>query len=287
MKKKLGFWVFVLPTLIPFIIVVLIPAAMGLYYSLTDWNGVGTSANFVGLENFKYIFTKDPDFVVSFVRTIFFSLVCIIVINVIAFLLALLVTQKIKGSNFMRSAFFVPNLIGGLLLGFIWKFIFTQVFDAFGKSIGVRFLKGWLSTPTTAMVALVIVVTWQLAGYMMLIYIAQLQNISDSVLEASLIDGANGWHRLKSIILPLCRPAFTTCLFLTISNTFKLYDQNLSLTGGGPYGKSELVALNIYNTAFNYSFMGRAQAKAIIFLIVIIIVSVTQLSISKRGEVEL
>jgi raffinose/stachyose/melibiose transport system permease protein len=287
MKKKLTFWCFVLPLLIPFVIVVLIPAAMGFYYSLTDWSGVGSSATFIGMENFRFIFTQDKEFWMSFGRTAAFSAIAIIVINIIAYMLALLVTQKLRGVNAMRSAFFLPNMIGGLLLGFIWKFIFSQVVDSAGKATGLKFLQNMLAKPNTAMAALMIVVTWQLAGYMMLIYISQIQIIPQSVIEAAMIDGATPFQRLRYIITPLMGPAFTICLFFTISNTFKLYDQNLSLTDGGPYGSTELVSLNIYNTAFDYGFMGRAQAKAILFLLAVVIISVIQLSVTKRREVEM
>ena len=287
MKKKITFWCFVLPLLIPFVIVVLVPAAMGFYYSLTDWSGVGSSATFIGLENFRFIFTQDSDFWHAFGRTAGFSLVAIVIINIIAYMLALLVTQKLRGVNLMRSAFFLPNMIGGLLLGFIWKFIFSQVVDSLGKTLGIKPLQNMLAKPGSAMVALTIVVTWQLAGYMMLIYISQIQNIPQSVIEAAMIDGATPFQRLRYIITPLMGPAFTICLFFTISNTFKLYDQNLSLTDGGPYGSTELVSLNIYNTAFDYGFMGRAQAKAILFLIAVVVISVIQLSVTKKREVEM
>ncbi|MDO4623070.1 MAG: sugar ABC transporter permease [Eubacteriales bacterium] len=287
MKKKITFWCFVLPLLIPFVIVVLIPAAMGFYYALTDWNGVGSSARFIGFENFAYIFTQDKDFWLAFGRTAAFSAIAIVVINILAYLLALLVTQHIRGVNFMRSAFFMPNLIGGLLLGFIWKFIFSQVIDSLGKASGIGFFRNMLAKPGSAMFALMVVVTWQLAGYMMLIYISQIQNIPKSVIEAAMIDGANPFQRLRYIITPLMGPAFTICLFFTISNTFKLYDQNLSLTNGGPMRMTELVSLDIYNTAFDYGMMGRAQAKAILFLIAVVLISVIQLNVTKKREVEM
>lgn len=182
---------------------------------------------------------------------------------------------------------FLPNLIGGILLGFTWQFIFTQAFDSVGKALGIPWLQGWLSTPATAALGLLILVTWQLSGYMMIIYIAQIQNIPDSVMEAAQIDGANGWHRLTKIILPLVAPAFTIGLFLSLTNSFKMYDQNLSLTGGGPYHSTEMLAMNIYNSAFKFNQLGIAQAKAVLFLIVVAAISLTQLYLSKKREVEM
>ena len=159
----------------------------------------------------------------------------------------------------------MPNLIGGILLGFTWQFIFVQVFEAIGEKLQIGWLQGWLTNQKTGFIGLLIVVTWQLSGYMMMIYIAQIQNIPDSVLEAAQIDGAIGWNKLKSIILPLMMPAFTIGLFLSISNAFKLFDQNISLTGGGPVNSTQMLALNIYNTAFGENRFGLAQSKAVIF----------------------
>ena len=206
--------------------------------------------------------------------------------NLIGFLLATLVTQRIKGVNFLRGIFFMPNLIGGILLGFTWQFIFVQVFEAIGKKLGILWLRGWLTDQRTGFLGLLIVVTWQLSGYMMMIYIAQLQNIPEDVLEAAELDNAVGWNRMRYIILPLMMPAFTIGLFLSISNAFKLFDQNLSLTAGGPVNSTQMLALNIYTTAFGENRFGLAQAKAVIFMIVVMAISVIQLSITKRREVE-
>ncbi len=180
----------------------------------------------------------------------------------------------------------MPNLIGGILLGFTWQFIFVQVFEAIGKKLGILWLRGWLTDQRTGFLGLLIVVTWQLSGYMMMIYIAQLQNIPEDVLEAAELDNAVGWNRMRYIILPLMMPAFTIGLFLSISNAFKLFDQNLSLTGGGPVNSTQMLALNIYTTAFGENRFGLAQAKAVIFMIVVMAISVIQLSITKKREVE-
>lgn len=187
----------------------------------------------------------------------------------------------------MRGVFFMPNLIGGILLGFTWQFIFVQVFTTIGKNFNIPFLLGWLSNTETGFIGLLIVETWQLSGYMMIIYIAQLQSIPDSVLEAASLDGATGFTKLKSIIMPLMMPAFTIGLFLSISNTFKLFDQNVALTNGGPANSTQMISLNIYNTAFQEKNFGLAQSKAMIFLVVVAVISIVQLSITKSKEVEL
>ena len=182
---------------------------MGIGYSFTDWNGIGATKNFVGLKNYITTLTDDALFRQAFLFTFLFSVFAVISVNVIGFALALLVTQKIKGANLLRGIFFMPNLIGGILLGFTWQFIFVQVFEAVGETFNIPWLQGWLTDQKTGFIGLLIVVTWQLSGYMMMIYIAQIQNIPDSVLEAAKIDGATGWKRMKSIVFPLMMPAFT------------------------------------------------------------------------------
>lgn len=281
-RSRLGYWLFLAPCLIAFVVVVLYPAVSGLYYSLTDWNGIGRQANFVGLENYAKIFT-DGQFWYSFGFTALFALVSVVLINLVGFSLALLVTKRFRGSNFLRGVFFMPNLIGGLLLGFAWQFIFTKVFSA----TGIPFLQGWLTNAPTGFLGLLIVMVWQMGGYMMIIYIAALQSIPDSVNEAAAIDGASGKRRLFSITLPMVRPAFTIGLFLTLSNSFKLFDQNLALTKGGPNNATQMLALNIYQTAFSFNRLGEAQAKAIFFLVSVAIITGIQLYLSKRSEVEL
>lgn len=286
-RSKLGFGLFVGPILIAFLIVVLIPAIMGIYYSFTNWDGINNSPAFVGLSNYISVFKQDNSFVKAFIFTFKFAIVSVILINLIGFGLALLVTRGMKTSNILRSIFFLPNMIGGIILGFIWQFIFTKVFDVIGSKIGWSFLNGWLSTTTTGFWALAILMAWQMSGYMMIIYIAALQGIPENLKEAAEIDGANGFQKLMHITVPLVAPAFTIGLFLTLSNCFKLFDQNLSLTGGGPYDSTQMLALNIYNTAFVYSKFSLAQAKAVIFLITVAIITLTQLRFNKKREVEM
>ena len=285
-KSKKGFFLFMAPALVAFTLVQLIPTVMGIGYSFTDWNGISKAKHFVGVQNYITILTSDLSFRNAFIFTFLFSVCAVVSVNLIGFALAILVTQRIKGVNFLRGIFFMPNLIGGILLGFTWQFIFVQVFEAIGKKLGILWLRGWLTDQRTGFLGLLIVVTWQLSGYMMMIYIAQLQNIPEDVLEAAELDNAVGWNRMRYIILPLMMPAFTIGLFLSISNAFKLFDQNLSLTGGGPVNSTQMLALNIYTTAFGENRFGLAQAKAVIFLIVVMAISFIQLSITKRREVE-
>ncbi|NLJ31437.1 MAG: sugar ABC transporter permease [Clostridiales bacterium] len=285
-KSKTRFWLFLSPALAAFGLIVLIPTLMGFWYAFTDWNGISETAKFVGVRNFVAIF-GDQSFLHAFGFTALFALCAVILVNVVGFALALLVTQKFPGATALRGVFFMPNLIGGLLLGFTWQFIFTSIFTAIGKVAGWKFMEGWLSTPQTGFGGLLILTVWQLSGYMMIIYIAQLQQIQDSVKEAARIDGAKGGSMLFHITLPLMMPAFTIGLFMTISNSFKMFDQNLALTAGGPYRSTEMLALNIYNSAFAENSLGIAQAKAITFLIVVAAVGITQLMLTKRREVEM
>jgi raffinose/stachyose/melibiose transport system permease protein len=286
-RSMLGFWLFLMPTLLAFLAVVIVPMVFGFYYSFTDWNGIGNNPSFKGIENYIKIFTDDPTFWQNFLFTALFAVVTVVLVNIVGFGLALLVTQKFRGSKLMRAVFFMPNLIGGLLLGFTWQFIFVNIFEKIGKALDLPFLQGWLSTTETGFFGLVIVSVWQMAGYMMIIYIAALQSIPDSLLEAAEIDGANRRQRLLKITIPMIAPAFTICTFLTLSNSFKLFDQNLALTNGAPNNSTQMLALNIYHTAFAQTDLGLAQAKAIIFMLAVAAITLTQLYFNKKREVEL
>ena len=285
-RNQTGFWLFIFPALFAFVLVVLVPAVKGFYYSFTNWNGIGKHAAFVGFSNYIGLL-KDTRFWNSFLFTFVFAICAVVCINVVGFGLALLVTSRIKGSNIARTVFFMPNLIGGIVLGFTWQFIFVSIFEALGKATGFTWLQGWLSDQKTGFIGMLIVLTWQLAGYMMIIYIAQLESIPNSYVEAAKIDGATSFQTFMKIKLPLVAPAFTIGLFLSISDSFKMFDQNLALTAGGPGSSTEMIALNIYNTAFKESKLGVAQSKAVVFLIVVVAISLTQLYISKRKEVEM
>ena len=290
MNKKLGknglfFWLFLAPVLIALIMVVVIPLLYGVYYSFTNWDGINTPV-FAGITNYIQLL-GDEGFRNALWFTTKFAVVSIVLINAIGLGLALLVTQKLKGSNLMRTVFFMPNLIGGLILGFIWQFVFIQGFDAIGQAVGTQARQGWLSTTRTGFWGLVTLTAWQMSGYIMIIYIAHLEGIPEDLVEAAQIDGANVFQRFRHVIFPLVAPAFTVSMFLTLSNSFKLYDQNLSLTGGAPYNSTQMVAMNIYNTAFLENKMAYAQSKALIFFIIIAVISLTQVYYNKKREVEM
>jgi raffinose/stachyose/melibiose transport system permease protein len=248
----------------------------------------------VGLTNYKAIFSE-PGFLHSFLVTLLFTVLNIITVNVVAFIISLLVTSEIRGRNVYRAGFFVPNLIGGIVLGLIWQFIFSNILPAVGQTIGWNLIsKSLISNKDTVMFTMVTVNTWQYAGYIMLIYVAAIQSISKSVMEAAEVDGARYWTRITRIQIPLMANAFTISLFLTLTNSFKMYDVNVALTNGGPVGifmnkpvnSSELLALNIYQTAFKYNNMAQGQAKAVLFFVVLTVFSIIQVSYNKSKEVE-
>lgn len=286
--KEAGlFTLFVGPVFLAFAVIVLIPFFSGIYYSFTDWNGITGQIKWVGLDNFKYLFTEDTQFQQSFLLTTKYTIVAIILTNLIGFGLALLVTQMLKTSNILRTIFFMPNLLGGLLLGFIWQFIFVRGFTSIGELTGIPlFQLAWLGDANTAFWGIVIVSVWQGAGYIMIIYIAALQNVPQELIEAAKIDGANRWKILKNITMPLVAPAVTICLFLTTASSFKIFDANLSLTNGGPFKSTEMLALNIYIEAFVNNRYGIGEAKALIFFIVVASITILQVYLSKKKEVE-
>lgn len=279
--------VFVGPAFIFFSIIVIVPFVMSMYYSFTEWNGVTSNVKWTGFENFKHILFEDKDFHKSFWFTTRFTVTEVLIANIVAFGLALLLTQALKTRNMLRTVFFMPNVIGGLLLGFIWQFIFVKGFSNIGELTGWWFFQlPWLGDSPTAFWALVIVSVWQHAGYLMVIYIAGLANVPKELQEAAYIDGANRWQTLKNITLPMIMPSITVCLFLAISWAFKMYDLNVSLTAGGPFNSTQSVALNIYEEAFRNNRYGLGTAKAFIFFIVVAIITMIQVTITKRKEVE-
>ena len=293
-RRQLTEFLFLLPTLLAFVMVIIIPFIFGIFYSFTNWQGTGAASEMVGLANYKAIL-QEPGFFHSFLITIKFTIYNIISVNVVAFCISLLVTSEIRGRDLYRAGFFVPNLIGGIVLGLIWQFIFSNIIPAVGKALGWQLLsKSLLSNKDTVMFTMVVVNTWQYAGYIMLIYVAAIQGISKSVMEAAVVDGANYWTRVTRIQIPLMANAFTISLFLTLTNSFKMYDVNVALTNGGPVGvfmmkpvqASELLALNIYQTAFKYNNMAQGQAKAVIFFVVLTVFSIIQVSYNKSKEVE-
>ena len=295
--QKIIFWIFLGPSLFSFFMVQIIPFAIGVYYSFTNWSATAQlSIDFVGLKNYFDAF-QDPTFLYATIITSVYTFLNIILVNVIAFSLALLVTSQLKGRNFYRAGFFLPNIIGGIILGYIWQFIFNQFVPSFARSVGFTYLSEnlLLGNSNTAILAMVIVSTWQAAGYIMMIYVAALQNVPKDLLEAAQIDGASAWNRFRHITIPMVTPAFTVTLFLTLVNSFKQFDVNVSLTNGGPstifMGRAikgtTLLAMNINDTSIISLNTAQAQAKAIVFFLVLVTFSLIQVYVTKKREVEL
>jgi len=286
LAKFKTYLIFAGPTTFAFFTVIILPFLYGIYLTFTDWDGLSETYTFVGLLNYLQVF-KDKVFWTSFLLTLKYVIFTVILINVIAFFLAYMLTSGVKGQNFFRAGFFTPNLIGGILLGFIWRFVFSDILVYLGESYNIAILSGsWLSDPKKAFWALVIVTVWQYTGYMMVIYISGFVNIPRDLLEAANIDGANFWQRLKNVILPLMVPSFTISIFLTLQRGFMVYDINLALTNGGPYKSTELISLHIYNTAFLSQQYGIGQAKAFFLFFVVTVITLLQVYFSKKLEVE-
>lgn len=285
-EKIKNLCIFALPGCLIFCAVVILPFLYGFYLTLTDWDGVSKVKNIVGVQNYISVF-KDTAFWSSMGLTLKYVVLSVILVNAVAFLLAYALTNGIKGQKFFRAGFFTPNLIGGVVLGFIWQFVFSRVLVNMGKSTGWGlFSTSWLADPNKAFWSMVIVTVWQLSGYMMLIYIAGFTGLSTDVLEVASIDGATGLQKMKSIILPLMVPSFVICLFLTLSRAFMVYDVNLTLTGGEPYGSTRLVAMHVYEKAFTSRNYGVGQAEALILFIIVACISGAQIYIGKKKEVE-
>ena len=278
MKKY--FPVFVLPTLLAFTIGFIVPFIMGVYLSFCKFTTV-TDAKFVGLQNYVKIFTEDGTFGHALWYTTAFTVVSVVLINVIGFAVALLLTKKIKGTNIFRTVFFMPNLIGGIILGYVWQLLLNGLLLQINKTLTYSSVYGFWG--------LVILMCWQQIGYMMIIYIAGLQNVPDDLIEAAEIDGAAKWDILWKIRVPMVMSSITICVFLTLTNSFKLFDQNLALTGGDPNHATEMLALNIYQTFYARAGMqwkGYGQAKAVIFCVLVIIISLVQLKATRSKEVQ-
>jgi len=285
-KKSLKkFGIFAALPLSIFFIVLAVPFGQGLFLTFTDWDGFSYE-KFIGVGNYAKSF-QDPEFWTTLTFTLKFVLVSLVAVNVVAFGLALLVTAKLKSKNIFRTFFFVPNLIGGVVLGVIWQFIFNtalvSISSKFGWSI---FQSSWLNETNTAFWALIIVTVWQSSGYMMIIYITGLISIEQDVIEAARVDGASALRTLLAIKVPLMAQAFTISLFLTLRGGFMAYDVNVALTGGGPYRTTELISLHIFQDAFAFGNFGTGQSKAVIMFAMVAIAALVQVSVSKRMEVQ-
>lgn len=301
-RSGLTFWVFLAPVLVAFTLIIIVPFFVGAFYSFTDWNATaraGQGLSFVGFQNFTESF-EDPAFIYSFIATTIYTLINVAVINIVAIALSLVVTSKLKLRNVYRMGFFIPYLIGGLILGYLWQFIFNVAIPAVGEGVG--FLSGLadpenliLAKVPSSIMAIVIVGSWQYAGYIMMIYVAAIEGVPQELYEAAYIDGASEWQKFRAITVPMIAQAFTITMFLTLVNSFKQFDVNFALTAGGPattfMGKSifgtELLAMNIYNTAFIGNNLAAGQARAVVFFIVIVVFSLIQVSYNKRKELEM
>ena len=274
---KKYFPIFALPTLVAFTFGFIIPFLMGIYLSFCEFTTV-TDATFVGLKNYGRVFT-DNTFIHALGFTALFTVVSVLTINVFAFLIAMLLTKGIKGTNVFRTVFFMPNLIGGIVLGYIWQILLNGILEKFGRTLTYSGTYGFWG--------LVILMCWQQIGYMMIIYIAGIQNIPGELIEAAKIDGANNRQLLKNVTLPMVMPSITICSFLTLTNSFKLFDQNLALTAGEPSNSSQMLALNIFETFYTRTgWEGAGQAKAVVFFIIVAVIAIAQNKITRSKEVQ-
>ncbi len=274
---KRYFPLFALPTLVAFTIGFIVPFVMGIYLSFCKFTTV-TDAKFVGLKNYASIFT-DKTFGHSLWYTALFTIVSVVLINVLAFAIAMLLTKGIRGTNIFRTVFFMPNLIGGIVLGYIWQLILNGILAQFGRTL--------VYSATYGFWGLVILMCWQQIGYMMIIYIAGIQNIPGELIEAAKIDGATSSQVLFKVTIPMVMPSITVCTFLTLTNGFKLFDQNLALTNGAPSDMSQMLALNIYDTFYTRTgFEGVGQAKAVIFFIIVAVIAIGQNVLTRSKEVQ-
>ena len=274
---KKYFPIFALPTLIAFTIGFIIPFVLGVYLSFCNFTTIN-DAKFIGIDNYTKIFT-DETFVHALWYTALFTVVSVITINVIAFAIAMLLTKGIKGTNIFRTVFFMPNLIGGIVLGYIWQLILNGVLLYFERTLTFSATYGFWG--------LIVLMNWQQIGYMMIIYIAGIQNVPGELIEAAKIDGATSGQILRKVTIPMVMPSITICSFLTLTNSFKLFDQNLALTAGAPSNKSQMLALNIYDTFYGrVGWEGVGQATAVVFFIMVAIIAVIQLGATRQKEVQ-
>jgi len=274
------------PTLFVFLAVMIIPFLYGIYLTFTNWDGISTTSSLVGFENYVAVF-KDAVFWKSFLLTLKYVFISVALINVVAFLLAYVLTRGLKGQSIFRAGFFIPNLVGGIVLGFVWQFIFSNVLVYLGKEWGIPlFSSSWLADPDKAFWSMIIVTVWQYAGYMMVIYVAGLMNVPKDILEAASIDGASLWTKMRKMILPLMVPSFIVCIFLSLQRCFMVYDLNVSLTKGGPFKSTEMVSMHVYEKAFLSRDYGVGQAEAFVLFLLVATITIAQVYFSKKLEVE-
>lgn len=291
-KKKifhtLEFLGFTMPAAAAILLFVGIPFLMCIFYSFRKWNGIQRKSSFLGIQNYVRAFTNDSTFGNSITYTLLYALLTVVLINAIALLLSVVLEQSnVWGKGFFRAAFYIPNIISLIIIGFTWKFIFSRAFEAMQQSTGAAlFGWSWLGEPRLAVFSTVLVTVWQALGFYMLIYIAGLQSVPDDVLEAATIDGAGRVRRFFSVILPLIVPSITVCTFYSIASSLKMFELIFTLTGGGPGSATTSVALDIYNTAFNSNQYGYGSAKSVILFVMVAAITILQVTVFKRKEIE-
>lgn len=290
-KMLRNIWNYVLfmgPSLFLFVAICLVPFVFEIWYSFTDWNGIHANYQFVGLKNYINVFLNDSKYWHSMWFTLKFAFFVLIFSNLIGFFWAYGLSKDIPFRNVMRAGFYIPRIVGGVILGFLWRFIIMELFPIIGDMTGIAWLsQGWFQTEESSFWAMVIVMSWSMSGYMMIIYIAGLTSISQDYVEAATIDGAKHHHILRYITLPLLMPSITQCLFLSVVNSLKVYDLNISLTKGNPFRLSEAVTMNVYQTAFSSNQMGYGSAKALVLVFVIAGISLLQVAITSKKEVQM
>jgi raffinose/stachyose/melibiose transport system permease protein len=287
-KNKMAFIVYVLPVLVFITLVVYIPFIMSMCYSFTEWNGISREAKFIGLENFKIIFTEDGSFKDSALFTLKFSVLFIVITNILAMITAVMLNKEIKTSNMLRAGFFVPYILSLVIVGFIWKFIFIQGFDTLEKMTNLNFFSwSWLGDAKLAFWSVLFVSIWQSVGFYIVIYIAGLQSISFELIEAAIVDGARSTTRFFKVVIPLIMPSVTACVFLSLTNSIKVFDVIVSLTNGGPGGATTSITYDIYKEAFQNNSYGYGTAKALLLFLAILVITLIQVKFFKSKEVEM
>jgi len=287
-NKYASLLAFTAPALIFYIAFLLIPMLGAFYYSFTDWNGLNKDYDLIVFANFVEVFKDDPDFVNSLLFTLKYVVVMVVLQNVLALFLAVLIESRTRSKGLFRTLFFMPNMISVIISAFMWTFIFSQVLPQIAEKTVFTFLdQSWIGDPNFSFYSILIVSLWNGVGYMMIIYLAGLQGVPQSLKEAAVIDGANAWQRFRSVTLPMITPAITICLFLTLNSSFKVFEVVYGLTGGGPGRSTQVVTMNIYEEAFSNNFRyGYASAKSIILFAMVLILTLIQVSITKKREVE-
>jgi len=284
---KLNFFGFVAPAITLISMFVAIPFIMCIYYSFRKWNGIGKTSTFVGIDNYIRLFTSDTIFKGAFIYSMIYTVFVVLFVNIIALLIALLLESNIKGKGFFRTSFYIPNIISLIIIGFIWKFIFGRVFDSLYDTTQFQiFGWSWIGSPKLSVVATIIVTVWQSIGFYMIIYIAGLQSVPDSIIEAATIEGANSVQKFFKVVLPMIIPSITVCVFYSLSNSLKMFELIFSLTGGGPGTSTTPIALDIYNTAFNNNQFGYGSAKSVVLFLLVAAITIWQVTAFKKKEVE-